>query len=308
MILSVSRRTDIPTFYSDWFINRLYEGYVLTRNPMNHSQVSKIPLSPEVIDCIVFWTKDPKNIMAKLKLLDAMKYNYCFQFTVTPYGKDIERNLREKIEIEDTFLALSDTIGKERVLWRYDPIIINNRLTVNYHKEQFMRLCDKFYNHTENVTISFVDTYRKLQTNVIVPIDTVQMTELGEFIGQTAKNYGLTAKACCEDIDLTTFGIEKASCIDKAIIEKVCGYELDIKADKNQRKNCGCVESIDIGTYNTCLNGCVYCYANYSEKSIQANARRHNTKSKMLNDDLKGDEKVTERKVQLNKKTQTQLF
>ena len=308
MILSVSRRTDIPAFYSDWFINRLNEGNVLTRNPMNHSQVSKISLSSDVIDCIVFWTKDAKNIITKLKTLNDMKHNYCFQFTITPYGKDIEKNLREKTEIEGTFIALSNTIGKERVLWRYDPIILNDYLTVNYHKNQFIRLCEKFYNYTENVTISFVDMYHKLKTNVILPIDEMQMAELGAFIGQTAKNYGLNAKACCEKIDLTVFGIEKASCIDKSVIEKVCGYKLDVKADKNQRENCGCVESIDIGAYNTCLNGCVYCYANYSEKSVEANARRHSTKANMLNDELKGEEKVIERKVQSNKKTQIELF
>ena len=162
MIVSASRRTDIPCYYSDWFINRLNEGYVLTRNPMNHTQVSKIPLSSDVVDCIVFWTKDPKNMLTKLEMLEEMEYKYYFQFTLNPYGNDIEKNLRKKIDIEDTFIFLSKTIGKERVLWRYDPIILNDYLTIGYHKEQFKRLCERLYNYTKNVTISFVDMYRKL--------------------------------------------------------------------------------------------------------------------------------------------------
>lgn len=297
MILSASRRTDIPCYYSEWFINRLKEGYVLTRNPMNHSQVSKIELSPDIIDCIVFWTKDAKNIMPYLKILESMKYNYCFQFTITPYGRNIEKNLREKAEIEDTFIALSNAIGKDRVSWRYDPIILNEDLTINYHKDKFERLCDKLYKNTGSVTISFVDLYKKLKTNIVRTICEIEMAELGEFIGQTAKKYGLTAKACCEKMDLTAFGIEKASCIDCTVIEKICGYKLDIKTDKNQRENCGCAESIDVGTYNTCKNGCVYCYANHCENSVEANMKMHNSNSEMLNDALKAGEKVKDRRI-----------
>lgn len=308
MILSVSRRTDIPCYYSDWFINRLKEGYVLTRNPMNHSQVSKISLSPDTTDCIVFWTKDAKNIMDKLKILNDMGYNYCFQFTLTPYGNDIEKNLRNKTEIEDTFIALGNMIGKKRVIWRYDPIVLNNQLSIDYHKEQFTRLCEKLHNYTESVTISFVDIYKKLKTNIILPINEKQMAELGKFIGKTANDYGLTAKACCEKTDMSLFGIEKASCIDKDVIEKICSYKLDINVDKNQRNGCNCVESIDMGTYNTCLNGCVYCYANYSEKSIIANVKGHNPKADMLNDELKGTEKITERKVRSYVNNQIDLF
>ncbi len=130
MIVSASRRTDIPCYYSDWLINRLKEGFVLTRNPMNYSQVSRISLSPDVVDCIVFWTKDAKNIIPHLKIIDNMGYKYYFQFTLTPYDYTIEKNLRDKKDIVNTFIELSNLIGKERVLWRYDPIILNNRLSM----------------------------------------------------------------------------------------------------------------------------------------------------------------------------------
>lgn len=218
MILSASRRTDIPCYYSEWFINRLKAGYALSRNPMNHAQLSKISLSPDVVDCIVFWTKDALNFMPHLTTIDDMGYKYYFQFTLTPYDSTIEKNLCDKADIENTFIKLSQTIGKERVLWRYDPIVVNDTLAVEYHKEQFARLCDKLHPYTESVTISFVDTYAKLKTNLIREITDDEIAELSAYIGQTAKNYGLTAKACCEKTDLTVYGIERASCIDKAVI------------------------------------------------------------------------------------------
>jgi len=275
---------------------------------MNHSQVSKISLSPDVVDCIVFWTKDAKNIIPQLENIDKMGYKYYFQFTLTPYDCTIEKNIRDKNEIVNTFIELSNIIGKERVLWRYDPIILNNRLSVDYHLEQFLLLCERLHSYTESVTISFVDYYKKLKTDIVRDITEEEITELSVFIGQTAKNYEMDVKACSERMDLTVYGIGKASCIDKYIIEKVCGHKLDVKQDKNQRGNCGCVESIDIGTYNTCSNGCVYCYANYSEKSVAANMKMHNPNSEMLNDALKVGERVIERKVKSFKSDQIELF
>jgi hypothetical protein len=241
MILSASRRTDIPCYYSEWLINRLKAGYALTRNPMNHAQLSLIPLTPDVVDCIVFWTKDAKNILPHLNILDKMGYQYYFQFTLTPYDFRIEQNLRNKAEIEDTFIELSDKIGRKRILWRYDPIVLNESLTTSYHKQQFERLCEKLSPYTESVTISFVDTYAKLKTPLIREITAEEMAELSKFIGITAKAYKLTPKACCEKVDLSKYGIEQASCIDKTVLEKVCGCPLDISHDKNQRCDWCCL-------------------------------------------------------------------
>ena len=276
MILSVSRRTDIPCYYFDWFMNRIAAGFVCVRNPINHAQISKITLSPDVVDCMVFWTKDAKNMMDKLPALDRLGYKYYFQFTLTPYNKIIEKNLRDKSEIEDTFIELSRMIDKERVVWRYDPIILNNTLDILYHEEQFERMCDKLCGYMEIVTISFVDMYNKLKTKAIRSITDEEIAELSTFIGAQAKAHGLRAVACCEKTDLTVYGIEKASCIDKTTIERICGAKLDIAPDKNQREGCGCYQSIDIGAYNTCKNGCIYCYANYSDSSVLSNSEKHN--------------------------------
>ncbi|AET68424.1 protein of unknown function (DUF1848) [Desulfosporosinus orientis DSM 765] len=308
MIVSVSRRTDIPCYYTEWLINRLKEGFVITRNPMNKAQISRLPLNPELVDCLVFWTKDAENILRSLKLIDEMGFKYYFQHTLTPYDRTLEQNLQDKLRIEDTFIELSQLIGKERVMWRYDPIVLNDRLTIDYHKVQFERLCQKLAPFTESVTISFVQTYRKLKTPLIRAITCEEKAELAGFIGETAKAWGLTPKACCEKTDLTPYGIQKASCIDKAVLERVCGCSLDISPDKNQRQGCGCIESIDIGVYNTCPNGCVYCYANDSQSIALERYNSRQPDSDILCGSIAEEEKITDRKCKSNKQQQLSLF
>jgi hypothetical protein len=286
MILSASRRTDIPAYFSDWFINRLNAGYALTRNPINHSQVSKVLLEPGKIDCIVFWTKDPTNMMDKLKILDDMGYHYYFQFTLTPYDKEIEKNLRVKEKIIDTFQILSRQIGKDKVLWRYDPILLNDEITVSYHRDKFEDLCNKLQGYTNSCTISFVDVYTKLnrsvKNKVIREITTSEMEQLAFDFSSIGKKYQIEIKACSEKMDLQPFGIKPAACIDKELVERVCGYPITVKNDPNQRPGCGCVQSVDIGVYNTCRNGCIYCYANHSEASIKQNCANHDPTSELL--------------------------
>lgn len=308
MILSASRRTDIPAYYSEWLINRLHAGFILTRNPMNHAQVSKIALSPDVIDCIVFWTKDPLNMLDKLDVLDELGYKYYFQFTVTPYDKSVEKGLRDKEEIIKTFCELSDRIGKDKVLWRYDPIILNDMFDFTFHKEQFSRICSKLGRHTRQCIISFVDIYSKLRTDILREISMDEMIELGKMISSTAKDFGITVKACCEKSFLYEYGIEQANCIDRILVESICGYSLDMKRDKNQRDSCGCFESIDIGAYNTCRNGCIYCYANYSDVSVVNNSKRHDPQGELLIGQVGDNDKITMRNMKTNKYRQIKLF
>lgn len=308
MILSASRRTDIPCYYSQWFMNRIRAGYVLTRNPMNHAQLSRIRLSQEVVDCIVFWTKDAANLLPYLDELDSLGYKYYFQFTLTPYGKDIEPNLRAKTEIEDTFVKLSKLVGRERVVWRYDPIILNDGIGTEYHRIHFRRMCQKLAPFTDTVTVSFVDIYQKLKTPLVRPLTETETDELAGYIGGTAKEFGLRTVACCEGIDLTKYGIGRSSCIDKKRTEKICGCMLDIDADKNQRPGCGCCESIDIGAYNTCMNGCVYCYANDSPATTNRRHASHDPENELLVGATGDEERITDREVKSNKRDQLKLF
>ena len=165
MIISASRRTDIPTYYSEWFMQRIKEGYVLARNPMNAHQVSRISLNPEVVDGIVFWTKNPLPMLDKLPLLK--DYMYYFQFTLNGYEQDVEAGVPPKDKfIVPGFQRLSDMLGPERVIWRYDPILLNNKYTFNYHVQRFAELAKQLAPYTKQCTISFLDMYAKTERNM----------------------------------------------------------------------------------------------------------------------------------------------
>lgn len=297
MIISASRRTDIPGYYSEWFINRLKEGSVLIRNPMNYAQISRIQLSPEVVDCIVFWTKDPEPILERLPLIDRMGYRYYFQFTLTPYGRDLEPELRDKEDILKTFIKLSNTIGRERVLWRYDPVILNDHYTVGYHTNKIYELFQNLSDYMEACTISFVDLYQKfkLSNQILREITEEEMHQLASVFSEAGKHFGITVRACCERLDLSRYGISSASCIDLKTIERVCGYRIDGRKDTNQRPGCGCIQSIDIGSYNTCRNGCIYCYGNAGRTSAQKNYEHHNPNSELLIGTVREDEIIRQR-------------
>lgn len=311
MIISASRRTDIPAFYSDWIFNRLKEGYVCVRNPMNIHQISQINLSPNVVDGIVFWTKNPAPMLERIYELD--KYTYYFQFTLNSYGKDIEKNVPSKNDIIiPTFKKLSSIIGKERVIWRYDPILINKHYTIDYHKKHFKKLCESLCNYTEKCTISFVDLYKNAERNIrplnIHVPSNEEVVELVSFFSKIAIENGIYVDTCAEEYDLSSLNVEHACCIDKHRFERIGNYQLNIRKDKNQREVCGCIESIDIGMYNTCENGCMYCYANYNCEIARKNREQHNLKSSLIYGEIHDDDKVNIRKVKSNIDGQLQLF
>lgn len=310
MILSASRRTDIPSYYSDWFFNRIKEGFVYVRNPMNPHQVSKIVLTPEVVDCIVFWTKNPKPMLDRMNELK--EYNYYFQFTLTGYGRDIESNIpHKKDKMIPTFQELSERIGAEKVIWRYDPILFTDKYTPEYHLKAFEQIATTLKGYTEKCVISFVDEYTKTKRNMeaigVFELKPPQLQTFAKKIAEIAKSNGMKIASCAESIDLEACGMTRNSCIDKELIERIIGCRLNVNKDKNQRPSCGCVESVEIGTYNTCQNGCKYCYANYSAESVKKNCSKYDPQSPILCGVLDKNDKITERKVASQKENQLQF-
>lgn len=300
MILSASRRTDIPNYYSEWFFNRIKGGFIYVRNPMNIHQVSKIDINPETVDCIVFWTKNPEPMLNRLEEL--APYHYYFQFTLTGYGKDVECHVPHKREkMIPIFQELSKKTGMQKVIWRYDPVIFTNQYTKEYHLKAFEQIATALRGYTEKCVISFVDVYAKNKKNMelLAPyeVDTTELLEFSKKITVIAKDNGMTVGSCAERIDLHECGIEHNCCIDKNLIESIIGCKLKVSKDKNQRQECGCMESVEIGTYNTCKNGCKYCYANYSEESVAKSCSQYNLESPILCGTLDEKDKITERKV-----------
>lgn len=299
MILSVSRRTDIPAFYSEWFFNRLKEGFVCVRNPMNIHQVSRITLSPEVVDCIVFWSKNPQPMLPRLDELK--RYMYYFQFTINAYDKGFEVGVPKKDGVINTFKELSNKIGPKRVIWRYDPILLTGNMDVDYHLHYFEEIAKRLKGYTNTCVISFVDLYKKTQSNLkntqAREPSPREMLDIAARMFFIANKYGITIQTCAEEIALESVGIKHGKCIDNALIEDLLGVKLVVSKDPNQREECGCVQSIDIGEYNTCAHGCKYCYANFKESIVTRNRAAHNPQSPLLVGSIEADDKVTERKL-----------
>ena len=311
MIISASRRTDIPTYYSEWFFNRLREGYVLVRNPMNARQISRISLSPEAVDGIVFWTKNPVPMLSRLGELEP--YPYYFQFTLTAYGRDVEPNLPGKNGVLiPAFQELSRMAGRERVVWRYDPIFLSDRYTVEYHCRYFRVLAAKLGEYTEKCTVSFLDFYRSTARNMrslhIREMTAAQQREMMERFSEIAGEYGLYIDTCSEAISLEDLGISHANCVDRERLERIEGYRLNVGRDRNQRKECGCAASVDIGAYDTCGNGCLYCYATDSPPRAAERVRAHRPDSPILFGTVGPEDVIREREAVSLREQQLSLF
>ncbi len=277
MILSVSRKTDIPAFYSKWFFERVEEGFCYVQNPHNAKQISKVLITPELVDGIVFWTKNPKPMLANLQKIK--HFSFYFQFSLNSYAQDMEKNLPKKKDLVVTFQRLSDLTSPHHLIWRYDPILLNDTYSVDYHIKYFELLAKQLQNYTHKVVFSFINFYDKISANCLkLGIRTIALQEkevLAKGLSEIATHYKLSLESCSEDIDLETYGIKHAHCIDSAQFEKISGKEFFVGKDKGQRQACGCVQSVDIGMYNSCNHACQYCYATYSQQSVLENMKKH---------------------------------
>ena len=279
MIISASRRTDIPAFYTEWFLRRLREGFVRVVNPFNTRQVSEISLRREDVTCLVFWTKNAAPLLARLGELEETGIPFYFQFTVTPYGRDIEPGLPEKAAVVRTFQRLAARIGRGRTVWRYDPILLTEKYSVAWHSEQFRNLLAVLAPCTDTCVLSFLDLYAKTERNTrtlgLLPLGEEEMRALAAGFSEAARGSGVVLKSCAEAIDLVPYGIAHGACIDRTRLEKILGGRLAIQKDPTQRGACQCVKSVDIGAYNTCGHLCRYCYANFNAQMARALLAAH---------------------------------
>ena len=223
MIISASRRTDIPAFYSDWFYNRLKQGFLYVRNPMNRKQVSKILLNKEVVDCIVFWTKNANPIMQNLNNLSG--YCYYFQYTLNPYGNSIEMNVPKLEESIETFKKLSDQIGSNRLIWRYDPIFYTSDFTYERHIDVFEKMAKSLSKYTHKCVISFLDIYKKCERNMrpiqFKALDESNMIKIGQELSLICQNNNIKIETCAEETDLSSIGVNRGKCIDDDLISQI---------------------------------------------------------------------------------------
>ncbi|ERT09701.1 hypothetical protein M595_0328 [Lyngbya aestuarii BL J] len=289
-IISASRRTDIPAFYSQWFLNRIEAEFCHRLNPVS-KQVYRVSLRPEDCLAIVFWTRYPRQLMPYLDLLKNRGYCFYFHFTITGYQKAIENhNPPLKLAIQ-AFQELSQQLSSHQVQWRYDPIILSNITPESYHVKQFDYLSQQLEGYTQRCYFSFVDFYQKTERNLgkVARQNQIQFQhptleqqkQLVEKIRDIATSRGITLYSCCND-QLVGEGVEKAHCIDFDLLQKLQpDIHHRLKAAPT-RQDCGCVESADIGVYETCTFGCQYCYATNKHETAVKRLQEHDPSDTVL--------------------------
>jgi hypothetical protein len=292
VIISASRRTDIPAFYSAWLMNRIRAGYCLVPNPFNAKQIGRISLTRQDVDAFVFWSKNPAPMLQHLAELSERGFIYYFQFTLNDYPLALEPLVPAIEQRIAAFLDLAQRLGSSRIVWRYDPIIITPATGYDFHAVTFDRLARALNGATQRVVVSVVDLYRKTGRRMKALSDdrftidpdaasSTQMLDLLRHISSVAQGAGMAAFSCAEEHDFTSVGVRPGRCIDGELISTLGGQVL-AKKDPGQRAACGCVISRDIGMIDTCAHGCTYCYSTGNDQLARQRHAQHDPTSSML--------------------------
>ena len=295
MILNTGARTDTVQYYTEWLLRRFREGYVYSRNPLFPNKVSRYELTPEKIDCVEFCSKNYRPILKDLHEITD-HFNTHFQYTITAYGKDIEPGVPSIDESIQTLYELEEQVGKQRICWRYDPVLLTGRYTIERHFETFEYMAEKLAGHVDRCIFSFVEMYQKLETNMpeLFPISDKDKERIAEGLGRIAKEYGILIQTCGTNGDYTRYGIMRSGCMTLDILGRANGIEFRDLKHKGMREGCHCIESRDIGAYNTCPNGCRYCYANKDHKKAAENYRLHDPRSPILTGAIKDTDVISD--------------
>lgn len=285
MIIQTGMRTDIPAFYSEWLLNRLEAGFVMVRNPFNPSQITRYELNPKCVDLITFCTKNPIPVLKNQRLMELLKsYNQWWYVSLTPYGKEIEPNVPEKAKVADAIVELGKRLGAEHVGWRYDPIFVSEKYTVDLHLKAFENIAKRLCGYTKIAVISFIDLFAKVRANFpeAREVKPEERLVLGKALVEIAEKYGMTLRPCAEGQELSQFGADCSGCQTLEVLEQALGKKLKVPKKAPGRKVCACYMNGDIGAYNSCGHLCRYCYANAAPKLVLANMKNHNPKSPLL--------------------------
>lgn len=313
LIISASRSTDIPAFYSDWFINRIKAGYTKWINPFNNRPQYVSFVNTRVI---VFWTKNPAPIIKYLPLLDNMNYNYYFLFTLNDYEAESLENVPPINQRIETFISLAEKIGNDKVLWRFDPVILTNKTNIDDIIERIYIIGEHIHKYTKRLIFSFVDIdkYKSVSRNlksfsqntgiIFNKITKDDKQLFAKKLSDINKSWYLDLRTCAEDINLIEYGINANRCINDVLMKEIFNNDKELMnfinkhnennlfnnnnlasyplKDRGQRKLCKCMYSKDIGQYNTCGHMCKYCYANHQPNKVLQRIKNHNPLSEEI--------------------------
>ncbi len=295
LLLNISGRTDIIAYYTQWLFNRFNDGYALVRNPYNYRNVKKIPLDRKSIDSLVFTSKDYKPILNNIDKFNEKYPIFCY-YTITAYGSDIESNVATIDESIDTFIELSEIIGKEKLAWRFDPLLLTENYSVENLLDSFAYICSAIDNYTSFCVFSFIDMYDKLKTNFpeLIPFTDAQIDYIIKSLGSIAQEFNMDIQGCLIREDYSKYGIKNSGCITTEILSKANNLHFKDLKHTGMRDGCKCLKWIDIGAYNTCVAGCKYCYANKNKSVALRNFKHHDKNSPILNSKITDDDNITQ--------------
>ena len=311
MIINTGSRTDTVQYYSDWLLKRFKEGFVYSRNPLFPNIVTRYELNPNILDCVVFCSKNYEPILDRLTEITD-KFNTYFHYTITAYGRDIEPNVPTIDESIETLIKLSKIVGKQRIAWRYDPILLTKKYTKQVHYNTFDYMSKRLSPHIDRCIFSFVDMYKKLETNMpeIIILNNNDKIEIAKNIGSIAKKHNMIIQTCATIEDFKQFGILQSGCMTSEILGNANNITFKKVRHSGNSQGCKCIENRNIGDYDTCPNGCKYCYANKNPQIAQENYKKHNPNDLMILGNLKPTDEIQQsnQKSYLENFIQTKLF
>ncbi len=283
MIINTGGRTDTVQYYSPWLLKRFEEGFVLARNPLFPNKVTRYELTPNKVDGVIFCSKNYAPILPRIKEITSRFHTY-FHYTITAYGTDVEPGVPDIDASIETLLALSELVGARRISWRYDPVLLTKEYTVERHLDTFDKMARRLSGHVDRCIFSFVEMYKKVQINMpeLIPLSLEAMEALARGLGAIAAGHHIPIQTCGTNGDYRRYGIQPSGCMTLDMLGKANGIEFRALRHRGMRQGCHCIESRDIGAYDTCLNGCHYCYANQSPAKARENYPRHDVNSPLL--------------------------
>ncbi|HZU29089.1 MAG TPA: DUF1848 domain-containing protein [Bryobacteraceae bacterium] len=290
MIVSASYRTDIPAFYGEWFINRLRAGFCRYNNPYN-SQVCTVSLARADVDGFVFWTKNAGPFLPRFAEVRERGFPFTVQYTINGYPRALEHSVVDAAKSVEHARRIADEYGPRVVVWRYDTIVHSSLTSHEFHVANFERLATALAGVTDEVVVSFAQIYRKSRINMDAAARLYDFTwsdpeqnkkaSLAGELADIARTHDMRFTVCSQRVFLEPGRIEDARCIDADRLAAVAGYPIR-GALRGNRPECGCHESRDIGEYDTCPHGCVYCYAVRNRALAQRRYRAHDANSEFL--------------------------
>lgn len=295
MIINVGGRTDIVQYFTPWLLKRFAEGYVYVRNPLFPRKVTRYALTPDKVDCVAFCSKNYAPLLKALPQITERFATY-FHYTITAYGKDIEPGVPAIDQSIETLKALSAQVGRERIAWRYDPVLVTAPYSVDRHLDTFAAMAKALTPYVDRCIFSFVSMYKKVEVNMprLRPVSKAQQVQLARGLGAIARAEGLHLQICGTHEDWSDYGIHSAGCMTLDILGRANHLVFKQLKHRGMREGCHCIESRDIGAYDTCMNGCQYCYANRTPVKAFANYKYHDPDSPLLLGHLQEGDELTD--------------